>query len=59
MVCDIATTLDILFTSVEPRNSLFNVLDLFLEWNREEAVVIRDKYQLKEEETVGISMDEN
>ena len=32
---------------------MFNVLDLFMEWNREEAIEIRSKYHLKQEEEVS------
>lgn len=50
----IPTTIDIVFDSSEKRNCMFNILDLLLEWHREEEPQIRKRFALKEQEEVEI-----
>lgn len=38
---------------------MFNVLDLFMEWNREEGMEIRSKYHLKQEAEVIELLNKN
>lgn len=50
VVCGIATTIDLLFYSPEQRNCIFNLLDLLIEWNRDEAARIRESFSIKKED---------